>query len=83
MPPTPERGRLLSYLPPLLTLVGRFDGTPYGLVGNAVIPGDLTEGVALLNTAQDIGPLFGGNTPAWLVGPRATLFFLHRERAVC
>lgn len=82
MPSTPERGRLLSCLPSLLTLVGRFDGTPHRLVGNAVIPGDVTEGVALLKATQDIRPLLGGNTPAWLVGPRATLFSVHRERAV-
>ncbi len=45
----------------------------YGLIGNPVALRDLAEGLALFDAAQDLGPVFGGNTTTRFLRPGTTL----------
>ncbi len=60
-------------LVPSLALVRCFHRATYRFVGDAVGFGDLAEGFALLNTAEDLGPVFGGNTTTRFLRPGTTL----------
>ena len=56
-----------------LTLVCRFHRAPYGFIGDAIVFGDLAEGIALLDAAEHIGPLFGGNAVMRVSRARSSL----------
>ena len=44
-----------------------------GLIGDTVVLRDLAGSIALLNAAEHIRPLFGGNTILWVCRAGATL----------
>jgi hypothetical protein len=61
---------LLSLLSPARC----FHGAAYRFIGDAVGFGDLAEGFTLLNTAEDLWPVFRGNTTTRFLRPGTTLF---------
>ena len=66
-----------------LSLVRCFHRAADRFIGDAIGFRDLAEGFALLKTAEDIRPVFGGNTTTRCIRPGTTLFLWREDGDRC